>query len=166
MHPGLHGSSTRPAMGPTPRGGTPTPSQSLNGIPSVAVESPSREWGRVRQLQVRVKGWWCGIQGPWSSPQLVPRDPRKLNDWRQPGRALARREGGVVMRAWEGVGGRAQAGHPLVAFSCSPPVQRPQVGLTSWVLVAQLSQGLAPAWPTLHRVRSVDAGLPPDFCSC
>ena len=56
--------------------------------------------------------------------------------------------------------------HIFKAFSCSPPVQRPQVGLTSWVLVAQLSQGLAPAWPTLHRVRSVDAGLPPDFCSC
>lgn len=65
-----------------------------------------------------------------------------------------------------GVGeGHKQATH-LCSFPCPTAVQRPQVGLTSWVLMAQLSQGLAPAWPTLHRVRSVDAGLPPDPCSC
>lgn len=166
MHPGVHLCSPRPAMGPTPRGGTPAPSQSLNGIPSVAVEGPSREWGRVRQLQVRAKVGWCGIQGPWSPPQLVPRDTRKLNNWRQPGQALARREGGVMMRAGRGLGeGHKQAGHSC-PFPCPPPVQRPQVGLTSWVLMAQLSQRLAPAWPTLNRVRSVDAGLPPDPCNC
>ena len=68
---------------------------------------------------MRAKVGWCGIQGPWSPPQLVQRDTRKLNNWRQPGQALARRRG-CHDESWEGVGGRAQAGRPLMPFSLPP----------------------------------------------